>query len=446
VTDRRRVLVVSYHFPPVGGAGVQRIAKFARYLPEFGWDVSVLQAANPSAPLRDESLLAELPADLLIERARTFEPSYAAKAPAAGSGANGTAGGVMAALRRGARQAARTVLQPDAQILWFADAVRHGVRLLRRVPHHAILATAPAYTNLLVGRRLAHRSGLPLVCDFRDEWDLSQAYWENASQTGAALAVQRRMQRAVLRCTEAIVATTEASTRRLAARAVEAGAHPRALCIYNGWDAADFARARAVAPPVPRSREKFRLAYTGTLWNLTSVAPLAEAVERVAAATPALAGRLELLAIGRKTAQQRTHLARIAEVGASLVELPYAEHTAVLATLQSADALLLLLSNLPGVERVVPAKLFEYLAAERPILAILPEGEAATLVRAAQPAAHLLPSDVGGIATWLARRLADAPGRQTASVQANGIARFERRALAGQLAGLLDDMATAGAA
>ena len=63
MTPRRRVLVVSYHFPPVGGAGVQRVAKFARYLPESGWDVSVLQAANPSVPLRDETLLAELPAD-----------------------------------------------------------------------------------------------------------------------------------------------------------------------------------------------------------------------------------------------------------------------------------------------------------------------------------------------------------------------------------------------
>ena len=66
---RRRVLLVSYHFPPVGGAGVQRPAKFARYLPDFGWDVSVLQAANPSVPLLDPTLLADLPPDLVITTA-----------------------------------------------------------------------------------------------------------------------------------------------------------------------------------------------------------------------------------------------------------------------------------------------------------------------------------------------------------------------------------------
>ncbi len=434
MTRRRRVLVVSYHFPPVGGAGVQRVAKFARYLPEFGWDVSVLQAANPSVPLRDESLLTELPADLVIERARTWEPSYAAKA----SGATPSRGG-SSAVRRAARRVARLLLQPDAQILWYPAAVRHGLRLLRRLPHDAILATAPSYTNLLVGRRLALASGLPLLCDFRDEWDLSQEYWENAAHDRAARAVQRRMQRAVLRQAAAIVATTAASTSRLVARAAEAGAEPASLTIYNGWDAGDFAAAttdRAV-PPRPGT---FRLVYAGTLWNLTSIAPVADAIERLAASGTAPLARLELLALGRKTPEQQQQLERIGRAGCVLTDVPYSDHATAIATMRSADALLLLLSDLPGVERVVPAKLFEYFAAARPMLAVTPPGEAAALVDAVQPGAHHLPGDTAGIAAWLSQHLSQ-PGPGSSGVApAAAIARYERRALAGQLAQLLDQV------
>ncbi len=438
MTTRPRVLVVSYHFPPVGGAGVQRVAKFARYLPEAGWDVSVLQAENPSAPLRDESLLAELPPDLVIERARTWEPGYAAKAAAPSAAGSGSGGG--AALKRTVRQAARLVLQPDAQILWYPAAVRHGRRLLARLPHQAILATAPAYTNLLVGRRLARLSGLPLVCDFRDEWDLSQAYWENAAHDRAARGVQRRMQRAVLRASAAIVATTEASTTRLAARAAEAGATPAALTIYNGWDADDFA-ATGATPATPRTTDRFRLVYTGTLWNLTSIAPLADAVERLAASGADHVARLEIVALGRKTPEQQEQLARIARTGCTVADIPYADHATAIATMRDADALLLLLSDLPGVDRVVPAKLFEYLAAARPMLAIAPDGEAATLVSAVAPDAHRRPGDIDGIAAWLSQRLgAPSTAPPDAPFDASRIAGYERRALAARLGRLLDQV------
>lgn len=435
---RRRVLLVSYHFPPVGGAGVQRPAKFARYLPEFGWDVSVLQAANPSVPLLDPSLLAELPPDIILEKARTLEPSYAAK-QAVNAGQSGAAargpGGLKALLKR----AATLALQPDAQILWAPAALKQGRALLRRVRHDAILATAPTYTNLLVGASLARTSGLPLVCDFRDEWDLSSTYWENAPKAKLALAVQGRMQRAVYRRSAAIVATTQASTARIAARAAEAGVSPRAECIYNGWDAGDLAHAADVAPAVPRRPGTFRLVYTGTLWNLTSIAPVAAAVERLAARAPALLARFELVALGRKTPDQQAQLARVAAAGATLHDLEYAPHPVALATMRSADALLLLLSDVPGAERVAPAKVFEYLAVRRPMFGVMPDGEIAGLVREADPDAHRLPSDVDGIAAWLEARLTtDGPaGRIGSDAQ---IGRFERRALTGQLAGLLDDL------
>src|SRR5262245_20547383 len=109
----KRVLYVAYEFPPVGGAGVQRTTKFVKYLPEFGWDVSVLTVANPSVPLLDHSLADEIPADTVVCRAPTLEPSYKVKATVTAGSARRR--GVRSLVRGAARAAARTVLQPDPQ-------------------------------------------------------------------------------------------------------------------------------------------------------------------------------------------------------------------------------------------------------------------------------------------------------------------------------------------
>ncbi|MEP6591357.1 MAG: glycosyltransferase, partial [Gemmatimonadota bacterium] len=330
-------------------------------------------------------------------------------------------------------------LQPDAQVLWLPDAVRRGRQLLRRLPHDAILATAPSYTNLLVGALLSRSSGLPLISDFRDEWDLSSTYWENAPRAALALAVQRRMQRFVYRRSTAILATTEASTIRIASRAAEAGATPRAVCIYNGWDADDILAANHAAPVCERRPDRVRLVYAGTLWNLTSVAPVADAVAQLARQSPELLRRLEVVAVGRKTPDQSAQLQRLVAAGAEVVDVAYSPHPVALATMQTADALLLLLSGVPGAERVAPAKVFEYLALRRPILAVMPEGEIAALVRASGAGAHFLPDDIGGIAAWLRNRLSQATPSRPAGDERQ-IARFERRALTGELALLLDEL------
>ena len=157
---RRRVLLISYPFPPVGGAGVQRGTKFVKYLPRHGWDVSVLTVANPSVPVYDESLQADVPAGTVVRRARSWEPGYALKASvSAGRGAR-TGSGLVRRLAVGSfRRLANALLQPDPQILWFPDAVAEGARLLRAVRHDAVLATGPPFSTFLIGAALARRGG-----------------------------------------------------------------------------------------------------------------------------------------------------------------------------------------------------------------------------------------------------------------------------------------------
>jgi glycosyltransferase involved in cell wall biosynthesis len=429
----RRVLFVSYPFPPVGGAGVQRVAKFVKYLPDFGWLSSVLTVSNPSVPAYDASLLDDIPRQTIVCKARTLEPSYAVKSAIATG--NGRPGLLRRMLKGLGRRVTAALLQPDPQVLWLPGAVRAGRRLLREVPHEAIVASGPPFSTFLIGALLQRASGLPLVLDYRDEWGLSNTYLENKQVGPIARFVQERMQRHAVGRAAALVATTRASARALEAVRARTGSTARVTWIYNGFDPADF----PTHPPGGAASARYRLVYVGTLWNLTSVAPLVAGVQRLAQEAPELAGRLELVFAGRRTSAQQELLGPLRALPCRLIEWPYLEHGEALDLIQSADGLCVLLADVAGAERVVPAKLFEYMASRRPILAIVPPGECAELVRECPLASVCAPGDVAGIATALASALRRHHAGIPAEYDWNG-SRYDRRTQAGQLAKLLNSL------
>jgi glycosyltransferase involved in cell wall biosynthesis len=436
--DCRRVLFISYPFPPVGGAGVQRTTKFVKYLPACGWLPSVLTVANPSVPALDDSLVADVPAATVVRRARTWEPGYAVKTAVTESGGGRGRRGLGGAVKGLVRGLAKAVLQPDPQVLWLPEAVRQGGRLLRELPHDAIVASGPPFSTFLIGALLSRRTGVPLVLDYRDEWDISSAYWENKRLGRLSQAVQRRMQDHAARTAAALLATTRSSAEALARIRERSGSKAQVACIYNGFDPADFPPAvrPADGPPGP-----YRLVYTGTLWNLTSVAPLVEAAERLARESPALAADLELVFAGRRTEPQQRLLDRLKGLPCRLVEHPYLDHARALDLLRGADGLCVLLSDVPEARRVVPAKMFEYMAARRPILAVGPAGEMLDLLRGYPAARWHAPGDVAAIAETLARGVEARRAGRTPDAGDGDTDRYSRPNQARQLAEILNALA-----
>lgn len=330
-TPIRRVLVVAYVFPPAGGAGVQRVTKFVKYLPEFGWDCSVLTVANPSVPVFDETLAKDVPESTVVRVARTLEPGYALKnAVSAGSGGASSkkqSGGLKQLIKSAVRAAGNAVLQPDAQILWYPGAVKEGLQLLSELKHDAIFVTAPPFSSFVTGAALSRRSGLPLIVDYRDEWGISNRFQENRQKSSFSHRLQDRMQRNVLRQASAVIATTGRSAESVRESVERAGSSATVSCIYNGYDAADFSRVKnalASAPSnrpeacgwhseeaTPSNERQLRIAYVGTLWNLTSIEPVVSAIEKLAAEDRQKAERIELVVAGRRTGAQDEFLNRL---------------------------------------------------------------------------------------------------------------------------------------
>ena len=444
-TGRKRLLLVSYHFPPVGGAGVQRPVKFVKYLRRFGWDVSVLMAANPSVPVFDNSLLVDIPEETHLEKAHTWEPDYALKKNMGnqnqtGQSSNNLLGPIKTACRKMVKAGAGLLLQPDAQILWFPNALKAGKKLLRNLHHDAILATAPPYSNLILASKLKQKFQLPLIADFRDEWDLSSKYLENHQQDALSNLIQTRLQKTVLRNSDAIVATTQASTQRLLDRAHQFGTDAIGRCIYNGFDRDDFEFLDEPGQQIQKcdSHKRFRIIYTGTLWNLTTVEPLVKSIEALQLENPDLLSRLEFQFIGRKTPEQLAFLERIKRTKCTLITEDYCSHQEALKKMASADALCLLLSDVEGADRVAPAKLFEYLAVNREILSITPAGETAGILNDFWPTGNFRANDTAGIVNWLKKRL---QGKMATEMNNPGKSnQFNREHQSSQLAELLNQL------
>jgi glycosyltransferase involved in cell wall biosynthesis len=431
----RRVLFVAYLFPPAGGVGSQRVTKFVKYLPEFGWNASVLTVSNPSVPLHDESLLRDVPAGTILRRARTFEPGYALKnAVSASHGTKRRGNPILRRVKSSLRAAGNLLLQPDAQVLWHPCAFRSGLKLLEEVRHDAIIATGPPFSSLLLGARLSRKTGLPLVLDYRDEWDISNAYWENKKQGTLANWIQTRQQADAVRAADLLLATTPSSARAIGEFAQRAGSRAEATFIYNGFDPDDLTAPDAAPAPTSEREHRFRLAFIGTLWNLNSIEPVVAALERLSARSPQLAGNLELVLAGRRTDDQEAIVDRLSATPATVTKLPFVPHSEAVKLMQSADALLLLNADLPKTERIINAKTFEYMAVRRPMFVVAPEGDLWDVVRDLPGTVLCRPRDVDAIAEKLEILLEQHRCGIRHDEADWEIDRFHRRTLAGELA------------
>ena len=432
----KTVLIISYFFPPVGGAGVQRVTKFVKYLPDFGWQPVVLTVENPSVPLFDESLLGDIPSSVVVHKAKTLEPSYSTKqAVSATSESGGQGFNFKASVKGLLRKIATMLLQPDPQVLWLPAAYRKACKVLSDEPVDAIFASAPPFSSLLLGAMLARKFKLPLVLDFRDEWDISNSVWENKQSGRISLALQKRMQNYALRTAAAVIATTSLSAEALQEKALALKSEAAVRCIYNGYDAADFP---AINEGIKRAADRYELSYVGTLWNLTSIAPLVKAVGLLSELRPELASQLRLVVAGRRTAEQESILADIQHLPVELELQGYLDHSESVALIRRSHGLVVLLSDLDLARRVVPGKIFEYFATANSILAIAPEGEVWNLLHDYPLAQCAEPSSPESITDFLISSLEDFSEQVEKAAVGFDASRFERRQLTAELAAILD--------
>lgn len=441
-----KLLLVAHHFPPMGGAGVQRALKFARYLGDFGVAVTVLAGDDPDY-LQDPSLLAELPASVVVhrvrhrtllsrglawrrQRARPTGGSAAAAMPA-----TAPAGGRVDTRWRDAALAAWQALQwPDDRGGWARAAWPVGRALLRGGGFDMVMSTAPPVATHALARRLARDAGLPWVADWRDLWADNPGY----AVPGWRRVIDRAAEARWLRDAAGVVTVTPSWRNRFD---VALGARCPVAWIPNGYDEADFAGLPLPSAPTDGV---FRLVHVGSFYGPRDPSPVLEALDRcLTAGSGTQALRLRLVgAVGQRF---DAALAAFEARHPGVIErVPYVPHAQALAEMQAADALLLMVGAGNGragtrdvVAGMLPGKLFEYLRSNRPMLLLGdPDGDAATLMRAHGRGWVADETDPAAIAQAMAAMFGPTP----AAPDDAQVPRFERRALAGELAVFLRDV------
>ena len=422
----QRVLVVAYYFPPMGGSGVQRVAKLVKYLPRYGWAPEVLTVEPGGYLAFDASLLAEIEsAEVPIHRTSSWDPTRLFRPKQA-------TGLPREDVRRRVSEWSQYLFIPDNKIGWAPHALRRGKQLLAEQRFDAIFASAPPYTALLVAARLSRISGLPLVADFRDDWIENPRH---VYPTSAHRALHQWLEGYVLRASKEVITINPFIQKQLQARAAAADVQVPVRVLPQGFDPEDFEAASV--PRLPKKKDKkMRLLYSGLFYDAQTPDFFLQGLAAFIARRPEARRHVEAVFIGLvPEASQR--LAEKLGLGKIVRYQGYLSHRETVAHLRAADVLWMTIGERPGAEGISTGKLFEYMGAQKPILALVPPGAAQQAIEPYGAARVVPPADVAAIADALeaffeAWRSGALPRPDAAYVQ-----RFNRIRLAGTLASIL---------
>jgi len=355
------ILIITHVFPPAGGVPVQRPLSFAKYLPEYGYEVHVLTTRNGAAPVMDPSLLRHVPASVTVHRSFTAEPPFflrqlasrlaPSSQPTAGvQGSQGSGRGFKSRLMNQARK----VLAPDPEVAWVPFAIRKASTIIRRHGIGTVLLTAPPFSIFMTGNVLKRRfPHLNIVADFRDEW---LNFYLKTFDFGSSGIRQRAaaIERQTVESASLILSVTPSIIQEIRERYPE---QPAGKFVYlpNGYDPDAF----ATFTPTRHGTGRVVVTFIGTVYRASSARYFLDAVD----ALPAdIRARFETRFIGRVADDEKAFLRNRKSDVKVLGFLPQA---AAFTHMQETDYLLVTMTDAASLT----GKIFEYLATRKPILA-----------------------------------------------------------------------------
>ncbi len=431
----KRLLFVTYYFPPSGGPGVQRSLKFVKYLPEFGWRPTVLTVRPESAswPDPDPDSVAEIPEGILVERTGAWDP-YALYARLKGRkkqevisvGFTGEDGAVPH--RRFARWLRANLFLPDARVGWVPFATARA-RALMREQYDAVLTTGPPHSTHFAGLALRRTRDTPWLVDFRDPWT-EIYYYADLPMAGPARALDAFLERKVLRNADGCSVVSESMQRRFAERGYASEV------IANGFDPADFEES---ASSCMVSGDAFVIAHVGNMSRTQNPEAFWKALSDPE--TPSDWPDLQCRFTGHVDSSVLASASAFCP-GVRLDTFPYVPHRTAIDRMREAALLLLSINRVQGAEAITTGKLYEYLASGRPVLALGPaDGDAARILQETGAGRMFDFDDADGVCAFLRSHYeAWRAGSPMQGASPDRIARYSRREQARQLAALLSDL------
>ncbi|MCB0428604.1 MAG: glycosyl transferase family 1 [Flavobacteriales bacterium] len=432
----KRVLIITYYWPPSGSSGVQRWLKFAKYLPEFGWQPVIYTPENPDAPETDATLMKDVAKDLEVIKTPIWEPYQLFKKLTgrkkeekvnAGTyfddGKQGLVDKCMLWIRG-------NLMIPDPRVFWVRPSVKYLRNYLNTHPVDAIVTTGPPQSMHLIGLGLKKAfPALPWLADFRDPWsgvDILDKFFI----TKRALRKHTRLEQQVFRHANAFTSVSPTWAAEMTANGAK-----NTQCITNGYDENDFINYR------PKSSGRFVISHIGVLNSFRSPQVIWDALASTCKTRPTFGDQLEIRLAGTIDPGIRAYLENHPVLKDKVKFLGYLPHQEAIRQYEESDVLMLLLNKSATVKGNIPGKLFELLATGRIILTLGDTtGDLAGILKTSQSGYMFEYDDTKGVQQAV-EELASRTQETGWSVNASGdFTQYARRHLTGRVAELLNDL------
>jgi len=371
----KKVLIITYYWPPAGGPGVQRVLKFAKYLPEFGWQPIILTVKNGEYPAHDESLFSDIPKECKVYKTPAIEPFSLYKKF---TGMSSDEAIPVAALteqkiswkKKLAHWIRLNLFIPDAKIGWIPFAVKAGKHIIENEKPDIIFSSSPPPTVHLIAQKLAKWSRIKWVADFRDPW--TEIYHQDLIKKNKfAHYIDQKLEKKILTNASRISTVSMHIADSFKKKLIR---FKKFFVIANGYDDADF-----ISNTVNKF-DKFTIAYAGKINHQQNPEVLWKICAEIINKNNEFRNNFNILLMGNITQSVHSSL-RNNNLSKYTTYLGYVEHKKALEMLKRSTLLLLLIPNTRKNKGIVTGKLFEYLAMNNFILGFgPPDGDAAHIL------------------------------------------------------------------
>ncbi|MBN9338047.1 MAG: glycosyl transferase family 1 [Chryseobacterium sp.] len=455
----KKVLIVTYYWPPAGGPGVQRWLKFAKYLPEFGWEPIIYTPENPSYPLIDKTLNNEVPKKLKVVKTNIWEPYQIAekfsKSNQKFKGGQFDVGKNQSFLSKLSIFIRGNFFIPDARKFWIKPSVKFLKQYLKENNINVLITTGPPHSLHLLGLALQKElPNLKWIADFRDPWT-EISYYKHLKLTSAADKKHRQLEQSVFQTSDITLATSYTDADNFKKNGANS------FCITNGFDVSENSKAGELEGLNAGSSEsirtpeeyhqtlkhsnsktnklKFTLSYVGVLEQLRNPENLWKALTELCEKYPDFAKEFELKLVGRIDDKI------LSEIDTSVLKnniknLGYLAHQDSVNEMQNSH--LLLITNFPeeSSKGIIPGKLFEYLATGKKIISFGPkDADVETILHKTNAGKHFDYSEVVGIKDYILSLYEDWKSGKSIENSAD-INEFSRRELTYKLSEILEQL------
>jgi len=429
----KKVLVITYYWPPSGGAGVQRWVKFVKYLPQFGWEPVIYTPENPEMPAIDHSLEKDIPEGIKIIKTKIREPYTVYKKFVGRSKDDQIKAGFLSEKKKpGLAEKISVWIRgnlfiPDARKFWIKPSVKFLKDYLQKNPVEVIVSTGPPHSMHLIAKEVSQKLKIPWVTDFRDPWT-NIDFYKDLMLTQNSDRKHHQLEKEVLEKADRVIVISQGMASDFE-KNVDRGYE----VISNGFDEEDM-NSGTLQPDA-----KFSIAHIGAMVPARNPVTFWKAIHELVSNDRDLVADLEIKLVGQVDYSVHEMISNLG-LEKFVRFIPYLPHNEVVKLQQKVGVLLLVINNTPNAKMVVTGKIFEYINTGRPILCIGPrDGDAAAILNDTDTGIVYDYEDLAGIKNvirsfYLKYKAGDL------KVKGRNIAKYSRRNLTNQLAEVLNSL------